>query len=450
MTISEDFSKWAKNLSTKDISDKSKKTLNYLIKDICGIILSARNENYVQSLVKAYKGSGKFISLGHGSDFDISSSAIIAGTAAHGEDFDDTFEGNPMHVGACMIPAILAAAQRFNLNGDQILKSLAVGTELMCRLALVAPTAMHKQGFHPTAVCGTFGVAAGLSSVLNLTEKQMVSSLGIAGSFTSGIIEYLAEGSWTKRIHPGWSANSGINSVLIAQTDFYGPRTVFEGDHGFFSAFAIKEVKRDYSKLTDSLGSRWEIENLAFKPFACGTMAQPFVDCAIKLRDKIKDFKKIKSIKAKVGEGTVHRLWEPSKEKKKPSTPYSAKFSVPYCVAVGFLRKDAGLKEFDDKSINDKEILDLANKVEYEVDPNDEYPKNYTGTLTCITEEGEFTEHQPCFRGGRKQPLTENDIDKKFNANLNYSKINDTEKNNIKDFIKNIFTKPNFSKILTK
>ena len=192
MTISEDFSKWAKNLSTKDISDKSKKTLNYLIKDICGIILSARNENYVQSLVKAYKGSGKFISLGHGNDFDISSSAIIAGTAAHGEDFDDTFEGNPMHVGACMIPAILAAAQRFNLNGDQILKSLAVGTELMCRLALVAPTAMHKQGFHPTAVCGTFGVAAGLSSVLNLTEKQMVSSLGIAGSFTSGIIEYNA------------------------------------------------------------------------------------------------------------------------------------------------------------------------------------------------------------------------------------------------------------------
>ena len=179
-------------------------------------------------------------------------------------------------------------------------------------------------------------------------------------------------------------------------------------------------------------------------------MAQPFVDCAIKLGDKIKDFKKIKSIKAKVGEGTVHRLWEPSKEKKKPSTPYSAKFSVPYCVAVGFIRKEAGLKEFDDKSINDKEILDLANKVEYEVDPNDEYPKNYTGTLTCITEEGEFTEHQPCFRGGRKQPLTENDIDKKFNANLDYSKINESEKNNVKDFIKNIFTKPNFSKILTK
>ena len=111
---------------------------------------------------------------------------------------------------------------------------------------------------------------------------------------------------------------------------------------------------------------------------------------------------------------------------------------------------ERGLKEFVEKSLNDYEILDLANKVEYEIDPNDEYPKNYTGTLTCITEEGELTEHQPCFRGGRKQPLTENDIDKKFNANLDYSKINESEKNNVKDFIKNIFTKPKFSKILTK
>ena len=66
-----------------------------------------------------------------------------------------------MHVGASMIPALLSAAQKYNLSGDQILKALAVGSELICRLALVAPTAMHKQCFHPTAVCGTFGVAAG-------------------------------------------------------------------------------------------------------------------------------------------------------------------------------------------------------------------------------------------------------------------------------------------------
>tara|TARA_E500000075_G_scaffold18209_1_gene14902 strand:+ start:1052 stop:2401 length:1350 start_codon:yes stop_codon:yes gene_type:complete len=447
MTIAEEFSSWSKTLSVKDIPEKTQSTLKFLLKDICGIILSARNENYVKSLVETYKGSGNLVSLGHSERFDLFSSAIIAGTAAHGEDFDDTFEGNPMHVGATMIPAMLSAAQKFNLNGDQILKGLTIGSELICRLALVAPTAMHKQSFHPTAVCGTFGVAAGLSSVLDLTEKQMVSALGIAGSFTSGIIEYLAEGSWTKRVHPGWSANSGMNAALIAKSGFYGPRTVFEGEHGFFEAFALKEIERDYSHLTDGLGNRWENQNLAFKPFACGTMAQPFVDCAIKIRKKIKNLNNISSITAKVGEGTVHRLWEPLKEKKKPSTPYSAKFSVPYCVAVGFIRGDAGLNEFNEKSINDKEILNLASKVNYEIDPNNEYPKNYTGTLICKTSENEFTEHQPCFRGGIKEPLTKDDIDKKYNANLNYSKISEENKKNLNNFIETLFTKPDFSKI---
>ena len=387
------------------------------------------------------------ISLGHSERFDLFSSAIIAGTAAHGEDFDDTFEGNPMHVGATMIPAMLSAAQKFNLDGDQILKGLAVGSELICRLALVAPTAMHKQSFHPTTVCGTFGVTAGLSSVLDLSEKQMVSALGIAGSFTSGIIEYLAEGSWTKRVHPGWSANSGMNATLIAKSGFYGPRTVFEGKHGFFEAFALKEIERDYSHLTNGLGKRWENQNLAFKPFACGTMAQPFVDCAIKIRKKIKNLDEISSITAKVGEGTVHRLWEPLKEKRQPSTPYSAKFSVPYCVAVGFIRGDAGLNEFNEKSINDKEILSLASKVNYEIDPNNEYPKNYTGTLICKTSENEFNEHQPCFRGGIREPLTKDDIDKKYNANLNYSKISEENKKNLNNFIETLFDKPDFSKI---
>ena len=229
MIIAEEFSKWALSLKTSQITNKSKEVLKFLVKDICGIIVSARNENYVQSLVKTYSGSGDIISLGHGKKFDQFSSAIIAGTAAHGEDFDDTFEGNPMHIGASMIPALLSAGQKYRLTGDQILKALAVGAELMCRLALVAPTAMHKQGFHPTAICSTFGVSAGLSSVLGLTEKQMVSALGISGSFTSGIFEYLAEGSWTKRVHPGWSANSGTNATLMAKSDFYGPRTVFEG-----------------------------------------------------------------------------------------------------------------------------------------------------------------------------------------------------------------------------
>jgi len=449
MTIyAEEFSNWAINLKTKDIPTDVQEVLGFLVKDISGVIIAARNEDYIQSLVKTYSNTGNTIALGHKNIFDVFSSSIICGTAAHGEDFDDTFEGNPMHVGATMVSVFLSAGQFFKLNGEQILRGIAIGAELICRMALVSPTAMHKQGFHPTAICSVFGAAAGLGVVLGLNSKQLSSALGVAGSMASGIIEYLAEGTWTKRMHPGWAASSGIHAALLGRSDFLGPRTVFEGPHGFFKAFTIKEIEKDFSHLTKDLGTRWECKNLAFKPYACGTMAQPFVDCAMQLRDKVNDLSKIKSIKAKVGEGTVHRLWEPRKEKNNPSTPYSAKFSVPYCVAVTLSKGGAGLEEFNETNIADQSILKIANLIEYEIDPNDEYPKNYTGTLILETTDGNIIEaKQPCFRGGKKQPLTKKDFDTKFEKNLKYAKLNDQQVKNVEEFTNSIFDNPDFSKI---
>ena len=449
MTIyAEDFSNWAINLKTKDIPSDVQEVLSFLVKDISGVIVAARNEDYIQSLVKTYSNTGNTIALGHKNIFDVFSSSIICGTAAHGEDFDDTFEGNPMHVGATMVSVFLSAGQFFKLNGEQILRGIAIGAELICRMALVSPTAMHKQGFHPTAICSVFGAAAGLGAVLGLNSKQLSSALGVAGSMASGIIEYLAEGTWTKRMHPGWAASSGIHAALLGRSDFLGPRTVFEGTHGFFKAFTIKEIEKDFSHLTKDLGARWECKNLAFKPYACGTMAQPFVDCAMQLREKINDLSKIKSIKAKVGEGTVHRLWEPRKEKNNPSTPYSAKFSVPYCVAVTLSKGGAGLEEFNETNIADQNILKIANLIEYEIDPKDEYPKNYTGRLTLETMDGTIIEaKQPCFRGGKKQPLTKKDFDTKFEKNLKYAKLNDQQAKSIEEFTNSIFDNPDFSKI---
>jgi len=444
----EEFSGWATKLKTQDIPSDIQEVLSFLVKDISGVIVAARNEDYIQSLIKTYSNTGNIIALGHKNVFDVFSSSIICGTAAHGEDFDDTFEGNPIHVGATMVSTFLSAGQFFKLNGEQILKGIAIGAELICRMALVSPTAMHKQGFHPTSICSVFGATAGLGAVLGLNQKQLSSALGVAGSMSSGIIEYLAEGTWTKRIHPGWAASSGIHAALLGRSDFLGPRTVFEGTHGFFKAFTIKEIENDFSHLVEGLGTRWECKNLAFKPYACGTMAQPFVDCAIQIKKQISDLTEIKSIKAKVGEGTVHRLWEPREEKNNPSTPYSAKFSVPYCVAVALVKGGAGLEEFNVTNIKDPEILKIANLMTYEIDPNDEYPKNYTGTLIVETIDGKIIEaKQPCFRGGKKQPLTKEDFDSKFNKNLKYAKLNDDQSKQLEEFTNSIFVNTDFSKI---
>src|SRR6202048_3225734 len=179
-----------------------------LLIDVVGLCVTARNEDYVASASAGWDDDGPCTVIGHRRTLTASGAAFVNGTAAHGEDFDDTFEGGPVHAGAVVVPAVLAACERHRLHGQAALLGIAVGVETVCRLGLVAPKAVQKAGFHPTAICGAMAAAAGVGAALRLQSRQMVDGLGIAGSMASGIIEYLAEGAWTKRLHPGWAAQS--------------------------------------------------------------------------------------------------------------------------------------------------------------------------------------------------------------------------------------------------
>src|SRR6266850_333461 len=206
--------------------------------DVIGLIITARNEDYVKITLAGCDDDGPCTAIGHARTLSAAGAALINGTAAHGEDFDDTFEGGPVHAGAVIVPAVLAACERHKPDGRAALLGIAVGVETMCRLSLVAPTLTHKAGFHPTAVFGAMGAAVGVGAALGLKERQLVDALGTVGSMASGIIEYLAEGTWTKRMHAGWAAQSGLRAALLGRAGFLGPRTVFEGVHGLFHGFA--------------------------------------------------------------------------------------------------------------------------------------------------------------------------------------------------------------------
>ena len=190
--------------------------------DVVGLCLAARNEDYVQAALNGWDDDGPCTAIGHKRTLSAAGAAFVNGTAAHGEDFDDTFEGGPVHAGAVLVPAVLAACERYGIDGAAALKGIAVGIETMCRLSTVAPTKAHKAGFHPTAVYGAAGAAAGVATALGLDRKQTVDALGIVGSMASGIIEYLAEGTWTKRMHAGWAAQSGLRAALLARAGFPG------------------------------------------------------------------------------------------------------------------------------------------------------------------------------------------------------------------------------------
>jgi 2-methylcitrate dehydratase PrpD len=387
---------------------------------VVGLAVTARNEDYVKAALAACDDDGPCTAIGHARTLSAAAAALVNGTAIHGEDFDDTFEGGPVHAGAVIVPAVLAACERHGSHnardGRAALLGIAVGVETMCRLSLVAPTLTHKAGFHPTAVFGAMGAAAGVGAALRLTPRQLVDALGNAGSMASGIIEYLAEGASTKRLHAGWAAQAGLRAALLGRAGFSGPRTVFEGSHGFFHAFA-HTAAGDYAVLTDGFGAKWVTETLAFKPYPCGTMTHPYIDCARRLARRVRADDIVEMV-CDVGEGTVHRLWEPLAAKQRPANGYAGKFSTPYCIAAGFVRGNVALSDFSDDAVRDPAVLALAAKVRYRIDPQNPYPKNFTGHIRATLGDGSvIEERQPHMRGGAQEPLTRADIEEKFLLN---------------------------------
>jgi 2-methylcitrate dehydratase PrpD len=389
-----------------------------LLLDCVGLCVAARRMDYVQALVASCADApGRCTAIGHPGRLDPYSAALINGTAIHGEDFDDTFEGGIVHSGAVVVPAVLAACEQHGRDGRAMRAGMVAGLETMCRLSLVAPKRIHTAGFHPTSVLGHIAATAGAGVALGLDARQLASAFGIASSFAGGVIEYLADGSWTKRMHPGWAAQAGLRAAAMARHGYFGPQTAFEGVHGLFNGFAHS---RDlaFTELVDGWDDRWHCADIAFKPYACGTMAQPYIDCALRLAARGVRHEDVVDIDCETAEGYVHRLWDPLPLKQRPPNAYAAKFSLPYIIATAWVKRDAGLGAFTDDAVHDAAVLALAAKVRYTVDPANPYPKVITGHLGVRLRDGSrIDERQPYLRGGVNAPLTQADLEAKFSLN---------------------------------
>jgi 2-methylcitrate dehydratase PrpD len=347
-----------------------------------------------------------------------SANAVLAnGALAHGLDYDDTLEEAIVHTGCVAATTALAAGEEVGASGRAVLEAAIAATEVMCKVGLVAPGKFHARGFHPTALCSTFGAAAAAGKLYGLELKQWVDAFGLCGSQSSGIIEYLADGTWTKRLHPGWSAHGGVIATLLAKEGFRGPGKVFEGTHGFYRTFGGASEYR-FEKLLE-LGKEWEIPRLAFKSYPCGSISHPYMDCALKLKQQYNPApEKIAEVVCRTAEGPVHRLWEPLADKQRPVSSYGAKFSLPYSIAVMLVHGKAGLAEFTDEAIQDHAVLNLAAKVRYVLDPSIDYPRHFSGHVKIVLDDGTLLEeNQPHPRGGYEDPLPPDAIEDKFRAN---------------------------------
>src|SRR5262245_21050852 len=422
-TFAETLATFAAELSPSRVPPDVAEQAARLLLDTVGVTLAAVPEDFAGSIHAATRrlGGPPEASLwGSREQVGLAAAALANGTLAHGLDYDDTLEDAIVHTGSCCVTAALAAGEARHAAGPEVLAAIVAGVEVMAAVGRVCPGAFHRRGFHPTALCGSFGAAAAAGRLLGLTGDELATAFGLCGSQASGIIEYLTDGSSTKRLHAGWAAHAGVVAAHLAQAGFTSPRTVFEGTHGFYQAFAGAPPDGGrLATLTGALGREWAIQRLMFKAYPCGSINQPYMDCAARIRTHPGfDPAAIRAIVCRTAEGPVHRLWEPLAEKQRPTSSYGAKFSLPYCIALVLIEGQAGVDGFSEARTRDPRILGVARKVRYVLDPSLPYPQRFTGHVRVELADGRFLEEtQDAPRGGREYPLTPEELHEKFRVN---------------------------------
>jgi 2-methylcitrate dehydratase PrpD len=345
--------------------------------------------------------------------------ALANGTASHSIEFDDTHSGGSIHLGTTMFSVALALMETLpEATDSDFLTAVAAGYEAAARIAMAAqPQEQYALGFHPTPTCGVFGAAVTASKLLGLTAPQTLNAVGIAGSMAAGSMEFLADGSWTKRIHPGLAAQNGIHAALLSAEGFTGPRHILEGRDGFLNGYSRNPLPE---RLTAALGRSFEILHTAVKPHACCRYMQGPIDAILELvREHHIVPDQIQKIEIAILEAGWGIVCEPRERKYYPESVVDAQFSMPFGAAVAVACGAAGLDQFTLEQIRSSHIRQIMNQVVLTKDAQIEetFPKEWPARVTIHLAGGLIYERFVRYpKGDPENPLTWDEMAAKFRA----------------------------------
>jgi len=339
--------------------------------------------------------------------------ALANGASAHGLDFDDGHTQASAHPAGVIFPAVLAVAEQKKALPTQTILAVVLGYDIMLRISSAIHPASVNQGFHNTATAGVFGAAAGVSSILELDESQVLNALGMAGSFAGGLFEFLGEGAEIKRIHPGKAARDGILCAELAKRGITGPTKVLEGRNGFMRAFAGSQVNWD--RLLEGLGERYEISDAYFKPYPCCRHIHAVIDGVRALMNE-------HGITAgEVGGVDVGMYLVGSRHNHKHcDNLLDAQMSIPCSVALTLFFGELTTRTFDEENRQRQDVRDLIELVKVYVDEECEriYPRQRSAVVTVRMKSGDSYSARivdPKGEGGN--PLANEDLEQKFLVN---------------------------------
>ncbi|MEI4487829.1 MmgE/PrpD family protein [Frigidibacter sp. MR17.14] len=421
-TIAERLATFTETLPEREIPAAARERARYLILDAVGIALASTQYDFSHRTHAALAGfgEGSHDVIGYGTRLPLRDAVMMNGFLVHGLDYDDTHTRGVIHATASCFPTAMGMAAEGDRSGRDLLTAYVGGMEVATRLGSVAKGGFHQTGFHPTGLIGAFSSALIAGQLRGLTAKQLAHAQGIALSMASGSLEFLQDGAWTKRMHPGWAGVAGITAAALARAGFIGPKETYEGRFGLYASHLGPLAENcDLAIATEGLGEVWEVNAVAIKPLPACHFTHACADAAVTLREThgIRP-DQIDSIRALIPAEVVKTVCEPVRHKQKPQNSYDAQFSIPFAVASGLVKGRFGLAELEPEALNDAETLSVARKVAYEVDPNSAFPKYYSGEVIVRLKDGrELTHREHMNRGASDRPLSGADITAKFREN---------------------------------
>jgi len=391
-TLSQVLARFAAGLEWEHIPPAVRERTKLLLIDAVGVAFASTRFDFARRTLSALQlmASGDSDVIGMPEKLALRDAALMNGILVHGLDYDDTYLPGSVHLTASSVPASLGVAAARGASGKDLLTACTLGLEVGARLGAAGRGGFLRSGFHATGIVGTFASTLAAGRLMRLDAAQLTLAQGIALSATSGTMQPMQDGSWTKRMHPGWAAASGITAATLAQQGFIGPSEAYEGRFGLFSCFLGPHAKdADVGILVNRLGEHWEFPRTSIKLFPACHQSHAFFNAALAIaREHEVRPADIESIRVRIAEPAVPLICEPLAAKRKPDSSYAAQFSLPYGVACCLTRRRFGLAELDEASYTDPALVALAHKVDYEIDPDSGFPKFRTGEVIVTTRDG--------------------------------------------------------------
>lgn len=417
-TYSERLAAFIEKIHYEDLPAEVVQMAKNCFLDWLGCVYASKNEPGVRSMAevaRVSKGNEHSTVIPYGEKNSAPFSAFVNGAAAHALEMDDVHRDSVLHPATVVISAVFASGERECVSGKSLIEAIVCGYEVMIRVGEGVGRS-HYLFWHNTSTCGPFGSAAGVGKILGLTAGQFVHALGNAGSQSSGLWEFLSNGTNTKLLHTGKAAMNGIIAADLAKLNFTGACRIFEGEKGFYRA-----TSKDYNldKLIQGLDHepiQYKILSDSFKPYPSCRHTHPMIDAtlALVLKHDIQ-WQDVEKVEVYTYSGAINLCG-----KVELKNPYVAKWHIPFAVATGLKYRWVKFESYTESRLKEKTLLDLAERVHLHLDPELDalYPGQWPARVEIYLRGGDkiaMTVYYP--KGDSDNPISKEELNDKFRDN---------------------------------